>query len=428
MSQTCIIPDYPNYRIYDDGRIYNMKTKQYIKKYWRKERNAYYIRFPPKSSIHFAKLLYETFNNCKLTKYQPIIYIDNDNKNINLNNLKIKETLVLDPNKQWIDIYGYENDYMISNYGDTYSKKTNKILKSRICNSYIKIELILNNKRNIFTAHRVVFESFHKRKIKNNMVIDHIDRNRQNNHINNLREVTQKENSNNKTQNKYKHEKVLQYSLDNKLIKEWNNTNEIITFLKITHTSKITACCILQLKSAYKYIWRYKDYIYDKTGFYNIKTNNEYNYSKYKINKEGVVINNLGRIIKTSILDDYNYVALVSDTNNNRKRYLIHQLMAQTFLDNPENKLFVNHKDKCRNNNKLENLEWCTSSENNIHAQGKKVSQFDLKTKKLIKTYDSIACACRAIKKFNNDGIVNVCNGKAKKASGFFWQFHTEEA
>lgn len=55
-------------------------------------------------------------------------------------------------------------------------------------------------------------------------------------------------------------------------------------------------------------------------------------------------------------------------TLSKKKTYSIHRLVAETFLENPENKLEVNHKDSNRANNSVDNLEWVTKSENIQHS------------------------------------------------------------
>lgn len=57
-----------------------------------------------------------------------------------------------------------------------------------------------------------------------------------------------------------------------------------------------------------------------------------------------------------------------------KKGYMVHRLVAETFLPNPDHKPVVNHKDLNRKNNDVSNLEWVTYSENSYHAASGGVS------------------------------------------------------
>jgi hypothetical protein len=77
-----------------------------------------------------------------------------------------------------------------------------------------------------------------------------------------------------------------------------------------------------------------------------------------------------------------------------RKVYLMHRLVAEYFIPNPENKPCINHIDNNPKNNSIENLEWCTQYENMQHCikQGRKKCLEDTRKKMSIKKLKKIQC------------------------------------
>lgn len=122
---------------------------------------------------------------------------------------------------------------------------------------------------------------------------------------------------------------------------------------------------------------------------------------------------------------------------SNKKAYLVHRLVAEAFIPNLDNKPQVNHIDGNKQNNRVDNLEWCTQSENMQHAlrtklkvmpKGKEVYnarsvlQFDTNNT-FIKEWDCISEAQRELHLFH---ISECCYGKRKKCGNYIWKFKEE--
>lgn len=89
--------------------------------------------------------------------------------------------------------------------------------------------------------------------------------------------------------------------------------------------------------------------------------------TKYCVSSFGRIWSSNHGIIKTP-LNNSGYPHFNRVINGKRVRTLVHRMLAIAFLENPENKPTVNHKNGVRSDNRIENLEWATSSEQNQHS------------------------------------------------------------
>ena len=151
-------------------------------------------------------------------------------------------------------------------------------------------------------------------------------------------------------------------------------------------------------------------------------------FEEYQISTDGRVKARSGKILAPN--DNgfgYLHVHLMKDGKPHAKK--IHRLVAEAFIDNPEQKPQVNHIDGNKANNSLDNLEWTTCSENMKHAcanglhikRAKAVVQINIITKSVINTYKHANDAERATG-INHTQILNACK-KNKTTGGYLWEY-----
>lgn len=157
----------------------------------------------------------------------------------------------------------------------------------------------------------------------------------------------------------------------------------------------------------------------------------------YQISSNGV-IRSLGndktrkeKILKPAINNKgYLYVGL--HKQRKRKHYLIHRLVAEAFIPNPNNYPIINHKDENPLNNNVSNLEWCTYEHNNNYGtRNQRVAASCTNNQKKSKpvfcletgvVYPSASEVERQLG-FLQGNISACCNGKRKQVYGFHWKY-----
>lgn len=329
-------------------------------------------------------------------------------------------------------------DYSISNFGNVKNIKTNYLLKinSKI-DRYTKVTLKDNNKNKTCSIHRLVGIAFIDNP-ENKPTINHINRMKNDNRIENLEWSTMSEQNFHKNIGKEKQIKITNYRpvwkinlQTNEKIERYKSiqdaalwvTNNTQTCNKSIN-SKICAVANNHRPHAYGYKWQYDNgtdldnEIWKEIPLY--LTNNKPNY----------FISNLGRYKNTTgrIITNYKYSLGYIRLGIESKNYLLHRLVALTFIDNPEDKEQVNHIDGNKLNNRLDNLEWCSCLENNIHKINiglsnctRKVVQYDLQMNKL-NEFNSIKEAAKFVGR-NVSCISNCCRGKQKMSDGFIFKY-----
>lgn len=149
----------------------------------------------------------------------------------------------------------------------------------------------------------------------------------------------------------------------------------------------------------------------------------------YQVSNTGLIRNVLTKTILKQNPDQKGYLLIQLSKEGRRKTHKMHRLIAQSFIRNPMNKPQVNHIDEDVTNNRVENLEWVTNSENQLHGNrnrrnanklSKPVVATNIRTGEKI-IFPSVSSTLQF--GFSPSKVSESVNGIKENHKGFEWEF-----
>lgn len=354
------------------------------------------------------------------------------NKNINQLLIQFNRLVYLESPVVWKNVPGFTK-YEASTDGRIRNVRTKKILTSCIICGYYSVYLYRNKKRYTCRINRLVAATFIPN-YDNFPIVDHIDNNKLNNHVTNLRWVTKRKNMQEFCDNYKEKRIILQYDLNGNLIKQWNSMTEVLKN-NLLYKQRSLYWHIKRGKgSMYGYKWKCDPPIMRQKKpdpnekFKPINNFEGFDLSNYGASKTGKIINFKTNLLMTAFLDENGYfnVNVQCAKTNKRMRRYVHRLVSHVYIpnDDPQYKIQVNHIDENRSNNYYQNLEWITPQGNAIHSCGKMVKMLDPATNEIFKVFRCMADANRYLGKDGANGSIGaVCNGKQNTCFGYKWEW-----
>ncbi len=344
----------------------------------------------------------------------------------------IPSSQIIFDNITFTQITGFKR-YYVSKCAKIYSTCINKLMFINHTffmnnNKYVSVKLI--NDQNISKGvklHRLVAETFIPKPItKNKLTVDHINKYKYDNNVDNLRWATANEqikNSNFKPPLTTKKIKVHNVNGTCDIFNSIKEASEHLDIKYQTLTRYLSGNIKNPLNIKFEYVKENIDNLPDE--IWKVLILNDMD-TKYQVSNMGRIKNN-NKLLKVYSSQDYECVSLT--INNRSISRAVHRLVGLTFLDKIEGKTQIDHINRNKKDNKLINLRWADRKDQGRNMKSNRtILQFDLEGN-FIQEFKTISIAVDYIEKENNrkksaySGIVSVCRGTHKTSRGFIWKY-----